>query len=230
MKQQALKRSLLLLLCLTLFISLSTVGVSAMSSEAPEYLVRDMYYQEVPFDVSLLESLDELASMGTESFLIDVRDLAYVNCYEILIRQVYEETVYGAIYVMDGSYYYLNYVNLGNQHFDAYGEFSYRSGEVMLTKADTYRAAIESNLLPLTEDYTYEYESEAIFSDDISTPLFWIGFVLLGFIAPIPFLILGFVLSRAKKLGCPRYWRIISYIAIIWLALAALLLLLFLIA
>ena len=125
-------------LCLVLLCSLMTLGVSA-EGDPTDYVVRDVFGLEAPLEVSLLESLDELASSGTESFLIDVRKLAAMECYELVVYRGFEETVHGAIYVSDGAYYYLNYVNLGNQHFDANGYFSYRSGEVMLTRAEAYR-------------------------------------------------------------------------------------------
>ena len=53
--------------------------------------------------------------------------------------------------------------------------------------------------------------------------LFWIGFAVLGFLAPIPFLLVGLLLPRSKKLGYPRYWRKLVYIAGAWMALALLL-------
>ena len=216
-------------LCLVLLCSLMTLGVSA-EGDPTDYVVRDVFGLEAPLEVSLLESLDELASSGTESFLIDVRKLAAMECYELVVYRGFEETVHGAIYVSDGAYYYLNYVNLGNQHFDANGYFSYRSGEVMLTRAEAYRGGIKEALDPLTEE-SWPGSAEGVLYDGKAVMvLFWIGFALLGFIAPIPFFVLGILLSRSKKPGSPKYWRILSYIAVAWFALSAVLLLLLLIA
>ncbi len=130
-------------LCLAVLCALMTLPAFA-ETEPIECVIRNEYYLETDFDMTLLESLDELAASGTEAFSIDVRDLRLAECYEIVIYRGFEETVHGAIYILDGAYCYLNYVNLGNQHFDADGYFSYRSGEVMLTRADIYRGGIES--------------------------------------------------------------------------------------
>lgn len=223
------KKLCLLTLCLFVLSAMLTVGVAA-EVDPLDCLIRDEFGLETHFDVILLESLDELASSGTENFLIDVRELAQMECYEIIYRNGYEETVYGAIYLMNGEYYYLNYVNLGNQHFDADGYFSYRSGEVMLTRAETYRDGIKNALYPLTEEFWSGAAEETVYGEEVSMIFFWIGFVLLGFVTPIPFFVLGILLSRSKKLGYPKYWLILTYIAAAWFVLSALLLLLLMIA
>lgn len=223
-----IKKICVLTLCLFVLSTLLTVGVAA-EVDSSDYIIRDEYGAETNFDAALLESLDELASTGTESFPIDVRELVDAECFEIVIYKGYEETVYGAIYLMDGKYYYLNYVNLGNQHFDADGYFSYRSGEVMLTNAETYRGGIKEALRPPTEEVWQGSVEGTLYSGDISDVFFWIGFVLLGFIAPIPFFVLGILFSRSKKMGYPKYWLTLSYIAVTWFVLSILLLLLFLI-
>lgn len=56
------------------------------------------------------------------------------------------------------------------------------------------------------------------------TVTFWVAFALVGFVAPIPFLIVGFALPRSKKRGSPEYWYIVAILAGIWLLLAAVLL------
>ncbi len=227
------KKLSILTLCLFVLSTLMTFGAVA-EVDPLDYWIRDEFGWEAPFSVTLLESLDELTSSGTEGFLIDVRDLAWAECYEIVIRNGYEETIYGAIYIMDGKYYYLNYVNLGNQHFDADGYFSYRSGEVMLTRAEAYDSGVKEALSPLTEELvpgTIEGTIDGtVYSDELSVILFWIGFVLLGFAAPVPFFVIGILLSRPSRVGSPRYWLILSYIAAAWFALSALLLLLLLVA
>ena len=221
------KKICILTLCLFVLSTSMTFGAAA-EVDSIDYIIRDEFGLETIFDVSLLESLDELASSGTESFPIDVRDLADAECYEIVIYHNFEETIHGAIYIMDGAYYYLNYVDLGNQHFDADGYFSYRSGEVMLTRAETYRGGIENALAPLFKEYMPGTVEGTAYGEETFMIAFWIAFVLLGFMAPIPFFVLGLLLSRSEKLGYPKYWMILSYIAAAWFALSALLLLLFL--
>ena len=245
MKLKTCQKPILFALCLLLMTSLLTFSVAA-EVDPLDYLLRDEFGLETPLDVSLLESLDELASSGMEGILTDVRELADAECYEIVIRTGIEETVHGAIYYMNDTYYYLNYVKLGNQHFDADGYFSYRSGEVVLTNAETYRAEIEEELIPILNpfyeygDYEYPIYDEngkqigvggvGSASGQLEAALFWIGCILLGIVAPIPFFVAGLVLSRSKKLGYPRYWRILSLIAGIWMVSAIVLMILLAIA
>ena len=241
MKIKTCQKPILFALCLLLMTSLLTFSVAA-EVDPLDYVLRDEFGLEALLDASMLETLDELASSGTEGILTDVRKLADAECYEIVIRTGMEETIHGAIYDMDGTYYYLNYVNLGNQHFDADGYFSYRSGEVVLTNAETYRAGIEEALVPILNpfyeygDYEYPIYDEngkqigvgvvGSSSGQLETALFWVGCILLGIVAPSPFLVLGLVLSRSEKLGYPRYWRILSLIAGVWMVLAVVLMVL----
>ena len=80
-------------LCLAVLCVLMTLPAFA-ETEYVECVIRDTgaYYVETDFDMTLLESLDELAASGTESFSIDVRDLRMAECYEIVIYRDFEET------------------------------------------------------------------------------------------------------------------------------------------
>lgn len=232
-----IRRLPVLLLCLVLTLGMLTFSAAA-ESESVEYLVRDEFGNTAPFDVSMLWTLDEQASMGVDNVTMDVRDLKYAELYEIVRCMggaVQTEAVCAGIYVMDGAYYYLNYEQLGNQHFDADGNFSYRSGTVALTDAETYREGIETQLAPLLDppfeemydDYSITGIGGADFST-VETVLLWVGCILLGLVAPLPFLIIGLVVSGSEKLGRPGYWRVLSYIALVWMAAAAAVMLLML--
>ena len=133
--------------------------------------------------------------------------------------------VYGAIYVLDDSYYYLNYLTLGNQYFDADGNFSYRSGTVELTVLNDglcadIRETVDSQKYRSTQ---YEYETDIPDTDTYENPSgFWVGFVLFGIILPIPFLLIGLLVPRSEKRGYPKYWYVLAIIAAAWLLLAIL--------
>ena len=48
---------------------------------------------------------------------------------------------HGGLYKVDGSWYYINYDNLDNSYFDAYGNFSYRKGTVEAKRLTAEQAA-----------------------------------------------------------------------------------------
>ncbi|MBQ8408332.1 MAG: hypothetical protein IJY39_05650 [Clostridia bacterium] len=71
--------------------------------------------------------------------------------------------------------------------------------------------------------------AENPYYDTAYAVLFWITFILLCFVAPIPFLIVGIVFARSEKRGYPKYWYILSLIAALWLLVSTLLLIVLLI-
>lgn len=131
----------------------------------------------------------------------------------------------GAIY-KDGSgaLYYLNYLDLGNQHFDADGNFSYRSGTVSLVvlEGDTATTVAISlaNMEEKEVEYVYEDGAYTAMGEDV----FWVYFLLIGFIFPIPFLIIGLVTANSSLRGKPKYWYALSVAAGVWILLSILLL------
>lgn len=226
--QSALKIAFSAFLCLVLICSL-TLGVAA-APEA-EYFLSDGWYREAQIPTDVIRTMDEMMAQGGE-LTMDVRELKQTPYYEILVygphNSYYE--VYGAIYLISDSYYYLNYSMLGNQHFDADGNFSYRSGEVTLKNVDACRAAIAAAVVEITAEDFVETEEDFGESEELAQFFFWVGFVFLGFLLPIPFLLLGIFLPLSQKLGKPRYWRLLTWLAIAWMALSLLLMILILLA
>ena len=70
----------------------------------------------------------------------------------------------------------------------------------------------------------YVYEASELESDvelvEGYLVLFWIGYAVLGFIFPLPFLVIGLILAFIKKLGKRKYWLAVSGSALLWLAVA----------
>jgi hypothetical protein len=134
----------------------------------------------------------------------------------------------GAVYRLDdGKDYYVHYLSLGNQYFDAEGNFSYRSGSVSLTVLgeDLSRELDKVREQVVPNGYTY-YEYEDSETPLFSETTFWVLYSIMGFVAPVPLFILGLVLSYSKKPGYPKYWRILSVIAALWILFAAILMIL----
>ncbi len=198
------------------------------------------YYYNAELEKGIVEALDKAYDEKVNMKTMDVKDLKSLESYRILAAdKTYTAAyAYGAVYVLaGGETCYLSYKNLGNQYFDADGNFSYRSGEVEIT-------IIESSLVSgimkaknnLTDNYpNYTWEEDDLLNIDIMEYdegmliiLFWVCFIILGFILPIPFLVIGLVFPRSKKKGEPKYWYVLSAIAGLWIFLAAILLLIIL--
>ena len=208
-----------------------------LSGEIGSFLLseKEDFYFNADIDASTVKELDEAYKSGESIKAVDVKELSELEAYHVLAtdRSDTVACVYGAIYFLgNGAAYYLPYSALENRNFDADGNFSYREGEVnvsvirgklLVNVADT-RDEIEENY----PYYTWEGD-ELLFGEiDKATAvvLFWICFIFLGFILPIPFLVIGLVFPRSEKNGRPRYWYILSIISGIWILLSAILLLL----
>ena len=130
----------------------------------------------------------------------------------------------GAFYtdISTGEIYFINYLSLGNQYFDADGNFSYRSGNVDMVKldAETEKAVTEA-LQNSKQIYNgYEWEDSGIYYSEEEalslTPVFYVGLIILGFVFPLPFLVCGIIFPRIKKFGKPKYWYIMSAASLAW--------------
>ena len=78
-------------------------------------------------------------------------------------------------------------------------------------------------------EYAYDHDEEHIdvYDDTTISPFgFWFCYILMGFIFPIPFLVLGLVFPRSRAMGYPKYWYLLSLIAGGWILIAIALLVL----
>ena len=72
-------------------------------------------------------------------------------------------------------------------------------------------------------------EIEQSFNYEDSAPvefplfLFWLFYIFLGFLLPMPFLVLGLIFPHISAMGKPRYWYSVAIAAGAWIALAILL-------
>jgi hypothetical protein len=182
--------------------------------------------------LSVIDEIDAESKNSSEKITADVTDLKNVERLDI---RVYDETesfykTYGALYQMKGNWFYVNYESLGNEHFDADGNFSYRRGSVELSKlSDALSKRIHSfnegkKLLYTVctyEDQQYgsynEYDS---YDPTLGIVIFWVVYSLICFALPAAIAVLGCVLARLKPLGRPKYWYIVSLIAVIWIVLS----------
>ena len=190
------------------------------------YLTDEYDAGESKLEAALVESLD--ASTATETLDVS-RDLYGATRYELL---AYDESAtlcftYGAIYEIDKVFYYVNYTELSNEHFDADGNFSYRAGSVEGRRlTDDLEGSLKPHLNDLENaDYApeYSYEEGDYFvpdPNDDSPLFFWSCYVFLGFLLPTVPLVFGLVLPRREKLGKPTYWYAMAIAAGAWIVLA----------
>lgn len=169
---------------------------------------------------------DVLASTVT----VDVREIENAQRYELYVCDASETFSYlnGVIYAdSNGSLYYLNYLTLGNQHFDADGNFSYRQGTVELVVLDKSTAAtVAISIDNMEEEETqYTVEGDGAFGSDEENS--FLGFcIFVGILLPVPFLVIGLTLPTSKKRGYPKYWYILAAIAAAWILLSVILMIL----
>lgn len=189
-----------------------------------------------PISTETVDNMESMRKNDGEKKTVNVTELKNLSRYEI---RAYDDTKTlsrdcGAIYrFADGSTYYLNYSVLGNEHFDANGDFSYRSGSVELTRVignvETNVNYAVKSLSPYTPSYTWEEQDKDSTSySALLLQSFWGIFVTAFFVFPALLMALGLILPRVKKLGKPTYWYILSIVAGVWLVLSLILLIILL--
>ena len=198
-----------------------------LSGDVGSFWLSQSYYYRTHIDANTVADFDKALHDGVNTKSFDVKDIepsVKIEVYEIYAMDKSETFtyVYGAIYKLGmGEYWYVNYHELGNQYFDANGDFSYRRGSVTMTKIEDAEA-IDSMLgrtLYFYPDYVYENDGSVIEETD-DTGLwivFWIAYILCFVLPPIPMIIVGFILPFFKKLGKPKYWFIFVAFALLWL-------------
>ncbi len=198
-----------------------------VSGKSIKYRLWSAYYTGNNIDEETVKQLQKAYKLGNESINIGVRELSEWDVFDLTIHDealVFSYTV-GAVYEdIYGELYYIDYLSLGNQYFDAYGNFSYRNGYVDIAKLPTEVAKTVSGVLDGMEknDVDYSWEDEVYYTTgEISLqPLFYIALVLLGYVFPLPFLVVGLILPHIKKLGKPKYWYIMSVSSAVWIVCA----------
>lgn len=180
------------------------------------------------FDDTILAKLMTDYATGENLTNISVQSLkSSYNCQDVTMHDSIYFFTYtiGAFYTdrYTGEMYYVDYLSLGNQHFDANGNFSYRSGNVDMVKLDNETVKSVTEALQNSEQiYSgWEWEDRGIYYSEEEalslTPLFYAGLIILGFVFPLPFLVCGLIFPRIKKFGKPKYWYIMSASSFAWI-------------
>ncbi len=184
-------------------------------------------------ELSLLEEIDAEFNGAASKTEKDVTELKNTERLDV---RVYDSTksfykVYGALYLIDGGWYYVNYDSLGNEYFDADGNFSYRRGTVELCRLSGDLSSEIDSAADMQRSYTvYTYEEdehityEEFKGEDPPASFgiltFWVVYAIICFALPAAFAVLGCVLARSEKLGKPKYWYLLSLIALFWIVLS----------
>ena len=133
----------------------------------------------------------------------------------------------------EGKLFYVRFDTLDNTHFDADGNFSFRSGEVPLTPLNDAMSAEAREAINarMTEGMTvYEDPTLGELPETLVLILFWIVYVILGFLCPLPFIAVGVILPLIKPLGKPKYWLLSAILGALWVLLAIILMILLIVA
>ena len=201
------------------------------SGKTKNYYLRTEPFCSTALSSEIFDAMEAERAKTDNKRIEDVVNLKKAHRFDVIVydeNQTYAYTV-GAVYRLeDGKDYYVHFPSLENRHFDADGNFSYRSGSVEMTELgadltgalDRVAEMIPSGVYPY---YEYEYGDWQI---TIPEAGFWALYSLFGFAAPLPLLIMGLVLPRSKKRGYPKYWYVLSFLALIWIILAVALMIL----
>lgn len=173
----------------------------------------------------------EQSSEGWRKIDRNARTLSWYPCYELVAFDAQRSFryAYGAVFSIDGGWYYLPYEGLSNEHFGEYRKFLYADEMVSLfpLEEDVVRE-VKQAVTQLRYERTV-YIEEVNWNDEPTYQVmvaFWIFYVLIGFLLPVPFLVLGLLLPISQKLGNPRYWYVLAILAALWILLAVMLMLL----
>lgn len=188
------------------------------------YLSSTYFRTAARIETSLADALDGLSENAvTENAEI----LTNLTRYEIL---GFDETqavahVHGAVYLLDGTWFYLNYDRLDSSYFTVTGEFSYRSGTVELLPLDeVLRGRIIGATAHLESRYpsiTYEEdESDLEMDTEAANATFLVLSVILGFVFPAVPMTLGLCFAHSGKSASPRRWYLLSGLSVLWMLLA----------
>lgn len=181
-------------------------------------------------DEELFTRLDAALADRVDVSSFDVTVLGTAQRYDLVYSDATGSLhrTHGAIYLFDGSLYYVNYDALDNSYFDADGNFSYRRGTVdaHLLSGELHDLALATfaKLEEISPEYTYEEfevlpegSADGLIFGNFGVVAFWIVFSVLGYL--VPALCLGasaFMLVRRGK----RRWIITASIASVWMILA----------
>lgn len=184
-------------------------------------LISDTFHSEMAeLTKEQLATLDNLKP----NKILDVTELAEVDCYEIIGM---DETgtmghIHGAVYADTHSWYYINYDALDNSYFSSDGSFSFRSGTVDAVKLEDDAAHMVAVLMSemTTRDEEIEYEpGEVEFTPEAADAdaVFWTLTVILGVILPAVPLTFGLVYALKGKCLYPKRWFLLVALSAAWM-------------
>jgi hypothetical protein len=183
---------------------------------------------------------DIFSETDSAEYVIDYALLSYRTKYEIKAVHADGNLAYtfAIIYLIDGSWYYLDLRTLTEEQLDGDGMPTYRDGQVNVGKLSEATGArifeAEGNLNAGYTDLSYEtaFESDLLLGRALDEYGFTIGATVIvisaillfsiGFILPLPVYALGLILPRIKRLGKPKYWYSLCALAGMWTLLSVL--------
>ncbi len=183
-------------------------------------------YHSALLESAFVEALDAAVAQQAAMRTVQVSELAPLTRYELTAHDTASlfSKAYGVIYDWNGIYYYVNYSALGNQYFDADGNLSYREGTITLTLLDNELTTQFVTAVGTTEYIDVENDWEEQVTEIHVPPfVFWSFLVFLGFLLPIPLMVLGIWFANRQGWGRPKYWYSLTILGGIWLVLATLL-------
>ncbi len=146
-------------------------------------------------------------------------------CYEIYA--FYEDASFarciGAIYHVGEYYWEVSYDTISDRFFDSEGHINYNThGTVDAKRIDRESVPLLEEVLQQTMDLEVRFESDNPMS--AGAIAFYVLLVLFGFLLPLAPLILGIVFALSKKTSAFKRWIVLVAFSLIWIIVAAVLL------
>lgn len=196
------------------------------NGENLKYKIWTSRVEAAEFEGIVFELLQKKYQFGDNFQTLDVTELKHWNSYELTMHDelFFFTRAVGAIHIdYSGQAFFIDYESLGNQYFDADGNFSFRKGtvEALVVDQETLKYINETKSNAEYLDTDYEWEDSGIYYSEEEalslTPVFYIGLIILGFVFPLPFFVCGLIFPHIKKFGKPKYWYIMSATSAAWI-------------
>lgn len=173
------------------------------------------------------ENMVKTWNAATPDLEIDVTTLKDASHYEIL---GYDQTltlahVIGAVYEIDGQYVYLHYDKLDNNHFDADGNLSFRSGTVPALRLNSQQTEVVDNAIEDAESFSVSMTYEQ--TEPLEGGIAMILMVLMLFppmvMLPCITLVLGVTLACIRSVPGRGRWLLVAILSLLWILFAVIL-------
>lgn len=202
---------------------------SFIAGQIGSYRINSGYNKYIvdPLSESFINSANKALKNNKNVIEVDSRILDNCDFYYI---EAFDQTgcfsyTCGAIFELsEYSYWYVNTRDLPDDALYSNGTINYDSASTIKMTYVNYNTIYPYVNAPSIESLPRQFAHEFSSVDNdfyvFSLLVIWFDLIIAGFIAPIPFFVVGLVLAFSKKFGKHKYWLTVSALALLWILLA----------